>query len=174
MTKLIFFGGVNEIGGNKVLIEDGDTRIFLDFGMSFNQVSKYYTEFLQPRTCSGLGDLIELGIIPNLKGIYRNDLLKHEGMPLTEEPTIDGVFVSHAHADHSWNIALLHPEIPIYCGFTCKLMLKAAQETSRGTYYEDFYTFRECFVTRKKRPEKERNFITFRTGDKIKVKKRRS
>jgi ribonuclease J len=170
MTKLIFFGGVNEIGGNKVLIEDGDTRIFLDFGMSFNQVSKYYTEFLQPRTCSGLGDLIELGIIPNLKGIYRNDLLKHEGMSLTEEPTIDGVFVSHAHADHSWNIALLHPEIPIYCGFTCKLMLKAAQETSRGTYYEDFYTFRECFVTRKKRPEKERNFITFRTGDKIKVK----
>jgi ribonuclease J len=170
MVKINFFGGVNEIGGNKILVEDKDTKIFLDFGISFSQVSKYYAEFLQPRTCSGLTDLIELGIIPNIQGIYRNDLLKHEGMPLTEKPAIDAVFISHAHADHSWNIALLHPEIPIYCGFTCKLMLKAAQETSRGTYYEDFYTFRECFVTRGKRPEKERNFKTFRTGDKIKIK----
>jgi ribonuclease J len=170
MVKLTFFGGVNEIGGNKILVEDKDTKIFLDFGLSFTQLSKYYAEFLQPRTCSGLTDLMELGIIPNLRGIYRNDLLRHEGMPLTEEPAIDAVFISHAHADHSWNIALLHPEIPIYCGFTCKLMLKAAQETSKGTYYEDFYTFRECFVTRGKRPEKERNFKTFRTGDKIKIK----
>ncbi len=28
-TKLTFYGGVNEIGGNKILLEDGDTRVFL-------------------------------------------------------------------------------------------------------------------------------------------------
>jgi ribonuclease J len=105
-----------------------------------------------------------------LKGIYRNDLLANEGRPLTEKPAVDAVFLSHAHADHSWNIALLHPDIPIHCGFTTKLLLRAAQETSRGTYYEDFYTFRECFVDRRKKPERERNFKTFRTGDKIKIK----
>ncbi|MGA3191794.1 MAG: hypothetical protein ABSD73_04670 [Candidatus Bathyarchaeia archaeon] len=32
-TTLAFYGGVNEIGGNKILIKDGDTRIFFDFGM---------------------------------------------------------------------------------------------------------------------------------------------
>lgn len=35
--KLIFYGGVNEIGGNKILLEDKDAKIFLDFGMSFGQ-----------------------------------------------------------------------------------------------------------------------------------------
>ncbi|GAF95596.1 unnamed protein product, partial [marine sediment metagenome] len=32
MTSLTFYGGVDEIGGNKILLEDQDTRIFLDFG----------------------------------------------------------------------------------------------------------------------------------------------
>jgi hypothetical protein len=31
MTKLTFYGGVNEIGGNKILLEDEETKIFLDF-----------------------------------------------------------------------------------------------------------------------------------------------
>ena len=35
MTEIIFYGGVDEIGGNKVLVSDGDSKIFLDFGMSF-------------------------------------------------------------------------------------------------------------------------------------------
>ena len=34
-TTLAFYGGVDEIGGNKIFIKDGDTRIFFDFGMSF-------------------------------------------------------------------------------------------------------------------------------------------
>jgi hypothetical protein len=29
-TSLTFYGGINEIGGNQVLLEDRGTRIFLD------------------------------------------------------------------------------------------------------------------------------------------------
>jgi mRNA degradation ribonuclease J1/J2 len=32
MAKLTFYGGVNEIGGNKILIEDKGTKVFFDFG----------------------------------------------------------------------------------------------------------------------------------------------
>jgi len=32
MVKLTFFGGVSEIGGNKILLEDREARILLDFG----------------------------------------------------------------------------------------------------------------------------------------------
>ena len=41
MTSLTFYGGVNEIGGNKILLEDKDAKVFLDFGMSFGQANKY-------------------------------------------------------------------------------------------------------------------------------------
>lgn len=77
MVHLTFYGGVNEIGGNKILLEDGDARVFLDFGMSFGQANNYFSEFLQPRKCNGLGDFFEFGLIPDLKGLYRSDFLKH-------------------------------------------------------------------------------------------------
>jgi mRNA degradation ribonuclease J1/J2 len=32
---LKFYGGIDEIGGNRILVEDGSSRIFLDNGMSF-------------------------------------------------------------------------------------------------------------------------------------------
>lgn len=54
--KLAFYGGVQEIGGNKILLEDDDTKVFLDFGMSFSQSGKYFSEFLQPRKCNCIID----------------------------------------------------------------------------------------------------------------------
>jgi len=35
--EITLHGGVNEIGGNKILVEHKNTRIFLDFGMSFKK-----------------------------------------------------------------------------------------------------------------------------------------
>jgi ribonuclease J len=167
--KLTFFGGINEIGGNKIFLEDRDTKLFFDFGFSFSKAKKYFSEFLQPRIVNGLGDFLEFGILPDIEGIYRDDYLKQMGRKPTITPAIDGVFISHAHADHSWNIAFLHKDMPIYCGETCKLFLKAAQESSLTRLGQDFYRYKEAFVDRKKPSEYERNFHTFRTGDRIKI-----
>jgi len=41
MVSLTFYGGVDEIGGNKVLLEDGDARIFLDFGQAFTLAASF-------------------------------------------------------------------------------------------------------------------------------------
>jgi|Deesub1362A_J573_1020465.scaffolds.fasta_scaffold00653_15 ribonuclease J len=169
MPSLTFYGGVGEIGGNKILLEDGDTKIFLDFGMNFARYGKYYAEFLQPRTCNGIGDLLEFGIIPDIDNIYRNDLLENEGRRLTEEPMVDGVVVSHSHADHVWHISLLHKDIPIYCSEISKLIMKAIQETSQGNYYMDFHYYRENFISRGKKPKEERPFRLFKTGEKFSI-----
>jgi len=77
MVSLTFYDGVNEIGRNKILLEEGVTEIFLDFGMSFDQAGKFFSEFLQPRKCNGIGDFLEFSLVPDLKGLYRMDYLKH-------------------------------------------------------------------------------------------------
>ena len=130
MVTLTFYGGVREIGGNKVLLEDKGTKVFLDFGMSFNKRGRFFEEFLTPRTANGIGDFLIMGLIPDIQGIYREDLLVHFGRS-PEEPEVDGIVLSHAHADHANYICFLHEDIPVYCGETCKYILDAVEEQSR-------------------------------------------
>jgi ribonuclease J len=145
MTSLTFFGGVNEIGGNKILLEDDGTKIFLDFGMSFCTANKYFSEFLQPRKCNGLGDFIEFGLIPDLKGIYRQDFLKHMGRP-PEDLEIQGLLLSHAHADHASYINHLREDLEINCSEETYHILKALNDTSSGSF-NDITDLSVCFET---------------------------
>ncbi len=170
MTSLTFYGGVNEIGGNKILLEDSDTRIFLDFGVGFGTRRRFFEEFLTPRTANGIGDFLVMGLIPDIKGIYRNDLLTHYGRK-REEPEIDAVILSHAHADHANYISFLHEDIPIYCGETAKLILEAVEEQSKRSIENEVLNFKRRPLLRKDRrkPPIERIFKTFRTGDKLEI-----
>ena len=71
--QLTMYGGINRIGGNKILLEDNDTKIFLDFGMNFEEHQEFFTEYMPPRKCNCIKDFIQLGLLPNLPGIYRRD-----------------------------------------------------------------------------------------------------
>lgn len=80
MVKITCYGGVNEIGGNKILLEDGDTRIWLDFGMAFGQYNTYFEEFMKPRARhTGLTDFFEMGLLPDIEDLYAEDLLRLTG-----------------------------------------------------------------------------------------------
>jgi ribonuclease J len=170
MVSLTFYGGVGEIGGNKVLLEDGDTKIFLDFGMSFGKRAKFFEEFLTPRTANGIGDFLAMGLIPDIKGIYREDLLKHAGRT-AEEPDVDAVLLSHGHADHTNYISFLHADIPVYCGETTLKLLRAIEEQSKRDIESEVMNFKErpLFRADYRKPPIERTFKTFRTGDKVKI-----
>lgn len=150
MVKVTFFGGVNEIGGNKVLLEDLDVRIFLDFGESFAFGTEYFTSWLSPRSINGLGDYFEFGLLPKIMGVYAKKQLAFTDLPYCE-PKINAVFLSHAHVDHVNHIQFLDPEIPLYLGVGTKLFLETMEETSGFRSYG------------------EHQYRTFRTGYKIKV-----
>ena len=150
MVQLTFYGGVNEIGGNKILLEDNDARIFLDFGKSFTCGCDYFTGWLSPRRINGLGDYFHCGLLPKISGIYAKEQLLFTDLSYTE-PTIDALFLSHAHFDHIAHIEFLDPEIPVYLGVGTKLFVESQEETSSFCNYG------------------EHPYKTFRTGDKIQI-----
>lgn len=170
MTSVTFHGGVGEIGGNKILLEDSGTKIFLDFGLGFSSREKFFEEFLTPRTANGIGDFLSMGLIPDIKGVYREDLLTHIGRK-PEEPDVDAVFLSHAHADHANYISFLHEKIPIHCGETAKLILDAVEEQSKRDIESEVINFKKRPLMRQDymKPPIERIFRKFRTGDKIRI-----
>jgi ribonuclease J len=167
VTSLTFYGGVNEIGGNKILLEDKDTRVFLDFGKSFTRRAKFFEEYINPRVANGIEDYLTMGLLPNVKGIYRDDLMKMAQRNVME-PSVDAVLLSHAHSDHADYISFLHGKIPIYMGETCHLILQAIQERSDRQMEREILTYRERPYNRKVDPIK-RKIKTFRTGDKFKI-----
>jgi ribonuclease J len=51
--RITFYGGVNEVGGNKVLLDDNGTRVLLDFGKGFSRRARFFEEYLRPRSANG-------------------------------------------------------------------------------------------------------------------------
>lgn len=166
-TRVIFYGGINEIGGNKILLEDKDTKVFLDFGKGFSKREKYFEEYLKPRVANGIVDFLTMGLIPDMEGIYREDLMKMAGRK-SHSPDVDAVLLTHAHADHVDYISFLHNDIPIYMGHTCQMILKAIQERAPRDFEREVLDF---IPRPSKRGDKPlpRKIETFRSGKKFKI-----
>ncbi len=151
MTSLTFYGGANEIGGNKILLEDGDTRIFLDHGESFGFGSEFFTEWLGPRTSRfGLRDLFALNLMPKIKGLYSEEMLEPTDFKYAE-PEFQGIFLTHPHVDHIAHIAYVDKGIPVYLGATARRIVESWETTSSSAKFGDH------------------DYRTFKTGDRIKI-----
>jgi len=164
LTSLTFYGGVDEIGGNKILLEDSETRMMIDFGMSFGQSGKYFSEFLQPRKCNCLEDFITVGLLPSLKGVYREDYIKHAGWH-KEDRQLDAVLISHAHADHASFVHHLRQDIPIYLSPESKVILETLEDTGSGSF-KDYCNYSCSFQYKEK---KGGDGYTRMKGDEIKI-----
>ncbi len=158
------YGGISEIGGNKFLIEDRKTRIFLDFGQSFGLLDDYFVDWLQPRDRFGLRDYFALDLMPRIEGLYNDNSIRPTGLK-PKEPAFDAVFISHAHYDHVAHLKYLHEGIPIYMGETCKTILESHMATS-GSFFFTEKGFERPYAKTIVPPNTVK---TFRTGDKIKV-----
>ncbi|MEW6584205.1 MAG: MBL fold metallo-hydrolase [Nitrospirota bacterium] len=153
MVSLTFYGGANEIGGNKILLEDKDARIYLDFGQSFDFGEEFFYEYLQPRVVNGLEVYFEFGLMPKIPRLYGEEMLKLTDLRY-EKPDIDAVFISHSHSDHVNHLRFLDGSIPVYMGHGTHKLLEAY-----GELYPQFYKMGE-----------HASLNLFKSGDKIKIK----
>ncbi|WP_022799623.1 MBL fold metallo-hydrolase [Thermus islandicus] len=136
------FGGWGEIGGNQLLLEAEEGALLLDFGRPFARWSAYFTEFLSPRTASlGLRDLLYLGLLPPLPGLYRqgpedtlfpSDLERNLlGGDLPSGEKVLALLLSHAHLDHTGAVGYLRQDLPVVATAATAALVKAMQDTAQ-------------------------------------------
>lgn len=113
-TTLTCYGGVAEIGGNKILLEDARGRLFFDFGKAIGRSHRYFDGvFLNARPQRGLLDWLALELLPPLPGLLRDDLIPAfdpANLTITEVPPTDRqrkprnhVVLSDAAREGFWN-----------------------------------------------------------------------
>ncbi|MDP2930996.1 MAG: MBL fold metallo-hydrolase RNA specificity domain-containing protein [Chloroflexota bacterium] len=141
MVRLTFYGGVGEIGGNKILLEDGDRKLLLDFGFPYQRHKLFYEEYLKPRGGAGLLDPLVMELLPPLEGLYRDDLETPGLWPqFRDRPLyrrldhVDGILLSHAHLDHSGYISFLKNDIPVYATATTAFITKSIQDSGKSDF----------------------------------------
>ncbi len=134
------FGGIGEIGGNKVLVSSPERlSIMLDFGKSFSREEAFFQyPFMSPMFPE---DYFKTGLLPPSEGPE----WKMEGFDIA------GLFISHAHLDHWGYLPLIHREIPIYLGEASKAILEAY----RSMGFRDLSALDDFKIS------------TFRTGDSL-------
>ena len=176
-AKLTFYGGVDEIGGNKILLQTEDGSVLLDFGRRMGEYGKFFSEFLVARSKNALRDMLRLGILPKIDGIYTPHLVDmtvlfeneevSKKVPLkealdywktvdvqpcnSEHPAVDGVFVSHVHFDHIQDVSFLDPSIPVFCTEKTKVLAKAMTDVSVSGVDDQYFKIAKK-VTIKQKP----------------------
>ncbi len=153
MVSLTFYGGANEIGGNKILLEDKGAKIYLDFGQSFDFGEDYFYEYLQPRSVNGLEVYFEFNLMPKVQKLYSGQSLQFSEMKYAK-PDIDAIFISHSHSDHVGHLEFLDESIPVYMGHCTDSIIRAYNKL-----YPSLSDIGE-----------HSNLKLFKSGDKIKVK----
>ncbi len=151
MPQITAHGGIARIGGNKILIEDQDARVFLDMGQTFHLLDDFFVDpWMMPRKRFGLRDYLSLGLMPRIPGLYEEKKLRGSDMAY-EPPAFDGIFISHCHFDHIFHLQFVDPDIPVYLGETAKIIIEAWEATSSRIDLG------------------EHDYRTFRTGDTISI-----
>ncbi|MFX1503680.1 MAG: MBL fold metallo-hydrolase [Promethearchaeota archaeon] len=141
-VRLTFLGGVNEVGGNNILLEDFeyDVKIFLDFGINIKKFNDNFEKFEEP---SSIRELIKLGLLPKaedipVKNLYLN--YKSSKDRTIQEPStnIDGILVSHPHKDHFYGLSFTNRNIPIYTGVFTKKIITAYYKSSKHSICNNY------------------------------------
>jgi ribonuclease J len=141
-----------------------------------NEYGKYYSDFLVARSKNAFRDMLRLGILPKIDGIYTPYLVDmtflfdqgvSDKVPLKEavdywkttdvcpcspeHPAVDAVFISHGHFDHIQDVSFLDPSIPVYCTPKTKVLAKAMTDVSVSGVDDQYYKLAKK-VTIKQKP----------------------
>jgi len=95
-------------------------------------------------------------LLPDLKGVYREDYCKHMGIKDDKDDGVDGVLISHAHIDHVGYVHFLRKSIPVWVSPETKAVMNMFDIAGSGSFTE-FCKFNPSFI-----------FVSKKKGDGLK------
>ncbi|MBY8992191.1 MAG: hypothetical protein KGD58_15710 [Candidatus Lokiarchaeota archaeon] len=141
-VKLTLYGGVNKVGGNKVLLEDNvyDVKVFIDFGINSSEFSHLKAKNPDP---TKVEQLVNNHILPRdedlpIQNLYsKHFIYDHNKYKFREKvrdcenkvdppSNLDGILISHPHRDHYQGLSFVNRNISIYAGVVTKRIIKAS------------------------------------------------
>ncbi|MBT9281488.1 MAG: MBL fold metallo-hydrolase [Hydrogenibacillus schlegelii] len=140
MSAITFFGGLWTIGGTIVMLEHGDHRLLFDFGLVYEPERTVLEASIRPRAAFRLADLIRLGRVPAIDGLYAQDALRAPAgdprlpRPFSPEGPATAVAVSHLHLDHAGAAGWVAPDIPVYGSEPSRALAEALAEIGEGIH----------------------------------------
>jgi ribonuclease J len=110
-VNLTIHRGTNEIGGSCIELQSESTRILLDLGMPLLNANGKAFNFKEFDNLS-VNELVGKSILPDVRNAY------------SENSKIDGLIISHSHADHYGLMHYLDKDIPVWIGKATHEILK--------------------------------------------------
>ena len=171
-VKVTLLGGVGEVGGSIVFLEDMNyqVKIFIDFGIN---IDKYYDSYQKGQHPTSINELIRARILPSeeylsISNLYckelkdgskqfkKKNITQYMKIDEMHPSNLDGILISHPHRDHYFGLAFVNRTIPVYTGVVTKRIIRAMCKTSAARLENNYH----CL-----------NWKLFRTGSIIKIKK---
>lgn len=132
-TRFVMYSGLRTIGGVNASITYGKDRVIFEFGAAFEPSTAVFDAIVEPRNENWVRDLLKIGLLPGIDGVYRRKDLGSFPLISAEESDLNtAVFITHLHLDHMALMGTLAPSIPVYLHHNAQVIERALETTGRG------------------------------------------
>lgn len=132
-TKFTMYSGLRTFGGVIFSICYGNDRVIFEFGTPFDPSIAFFDGIVEPRAMSWVPDLLKLGVLPKINGLYRQEDLGKCLLMSAEKSEINtAVFISHLHLDHMALMGTIAPQIPVFLHHNAQVIEQGLETIGKG------------------------------------------
>jgi ribonuclease J len=151
-TEFVLYAGLRTIGGVIASVTYGKSRVIFEFGTPYDPAAPVFDQTIELRPNHWIGDLLKMGQLPGINGLYRRADLGEDSLVSAEESGLNtAVFITHLHLDHMALMGAIAPQIPVYLHRSAQIIERALEATGQGVpsllrEYSDIEPFQPVLV----------------------------
>lgn len=132
-TEFVLYSGLRTIGGVIASVTYGKHRVIFEFGTAYDPAAPALDQTMELRPNHWIGDLLKMGQLPRIDGLYRRADLGEDALISAEEEDLNtAVFITHLHLDHMALMGAIAPKVPVYLHHNAQIIERALEATGEG------------------------------------------